>query len=147
MTRPGLCRARKPENALWSGRVLGCFLTISSRLKKGCLEEIFPDACRRLAFLLGSVTVLTLPFGAGTLNQYSITYDFQLLINVCLYWMAEWSFVLWEVITKSIIFGSFKDIYLIIYYVHGLYFVRPPGTHRERLLNRLKQDQIFPCSL
>lgn len=107
---------------------------------------VFPlDACRRLSFLYEFARVVNMPFRTRTLNQYSITYDFQFLINMCLNWMAEWSFVLWEVIIRSVIFSSFKDMYLIIYYMYGLHCVRPPGTQGERLLSRLEPvSKIFP---
>lgn len=87
------------------------------------------------------------PFRAGTLNQYSITYDFQFLISMCLNWVAERPFVLWGVIIKSIIFGFLKDIYLIIYCTPGSHCVRAPGTREGTCLNTSERDQNCPRML
>lgn len=91
--------------------------------------------------------VFNSPFRTGTLNQYSITYDFQFLISMCLNWVAERHFVLWGIITRSIILGFLKDIYLIIYYGPGSHCVRPPGTQEGTCLSTSERDQNCPRML
>lgn len=108
-------KAGNPRNAFGQDECLEPQPTNQTRSTGAFWRHGPPRGCLQKASLLYNFArVLNLPFRAGTLNQYSITYDVQFLIKVSQLdgWTALCTL---RSHYQGVVFGSLKDMSLIIY--------------------------------